>query len=97
MKKDSSLLVYQKYYSLANRNVIFTLNDHRICKGQIIGYYKGDIDYNEPYIIKWHLHTGAQNSLNVNVELFGSMMGEIISHSDIKSVHFEDDNTIINF
>ena len=97
MKKDSSKLVYQKYYTLVNRNVIFTLNDTHIFRGQIIGYYKGDLDSNEPYISRWHLYNCPQNSLNVNDELFGSMIGEIISHADIKSVQFEDDNAIINF
>lgn len=96
MNTDFSKLLYDKYFSLKNRNIVILLKNGRLIKGVIFGFYRGDEDSDEPYIIKWHIiknNTGRTPC----IDPFGFIPGELINQSDIAEVYFLFDNSSLKF
>jgi len=88
--------MYEKYYSLDNRNIEVKLKDARVLQGSIAGFFRGEDYENEPYIWQWHLVSpGKENMLGVDA--FGYTEGALILQQDIIQVKFYQDNSILNF
>ena len=96
MKRDSSQRLYTKYFSLAKGRIEIVLKDGRKLKGTVCGFFKGDVDRNEPYIRQWHI-VEEIDKYNFGIDGLGFRQGEIINQGDIASVYFDDDQTLMTF
>ncbi len=96
MKKDFSKLLYDRYFKLTNRNIEMILKDGKIIRGTIIGFFKGDQSFNEPYVTTWHLVDG-QDKTGLGTDAFAYLEGHAIEQSDILQVKFCADNTVLKF
>lgn len=67
------------------------LKDGRVVKGIICGFFKGDKDLDEPYIIKWHI-VNEQKYKRFSSNFLGSITGEIIKQEDIHEVYYYEDS-----
>ena len=96
MKRDTSRKLYDKYFSLGNRSIEVLLKNGRILEGTIIGYYAFDEDADDTPIHHWHMIDEKQQYCPA-FSCLGLIRGELIRHSDIVSVTFHEDNSIMNF
>lgn len=94
MKKETSRLLFDKYFKLANPNCDILLKSGKVIRGVIIGYYFSDADQPESPIHHWRVlrcvdaaHTGFDGE-NYNE-------GTCIRHCDIASVTFEEDLSVL--
>jgi hypothetical protein len=90
-KKDYSKEIYDKYFNPKGKPLKIILQDNTILEGRFVGFFHGDTESGEPFIIKWHFipdedldkyHSGL---LPEAKQGFGS----IIKQEDIKSVTFK--------
>ena len=96
MKRNTSLELYEYYFARPNRVIEITLKNNSIFTGVIIGFFKGDEDAREPYILKWHI-VSEEDKMSFGRDAFGFLIGEIISHKDISQVKFHEDNSTMTF
>ncbi|MEI8201859.1 MAG: hypothetical protein WCH34_02535 [Bacteroidota bacterium] len=96
MKTDRTKELYSKYFNLINRKIEILLRNNTVLIGEFIGYFKGDEETAEPYILKWHF-LQEMNSLSNEKVLFEDNIGEIIIQKDIKAIRFIEDGTIMEF
>lgn len=96
MKTDLSFVLFQKYFALENRNITVLLKNHKKYEGRFIAFSKGNVKWNEPYIFRWHL-VDKDETNSLGIDAFGFTIGTHILQSEIESVHFEGDNTIMYF
>jgi hypothetical protein len=94
MKTDFSKQLYEKYFGLNNRSMELVLKNGRHFKGFICGFFKGDPDSDDPYVIKWHVVTEAdKNTFGTNI--LGLIAGEIIWQDDIVEIYFNGDHSCL--
>lgn len=91
MKTDLSFIFYTIYFNLNNRLIEIILKNEEKVKGEIIGFYKGDEDFNEPYIIRWHVATEKPIVINYPLE---EIKGKIIPQKEIAAIKYTDNNNI---
>jgi len=91
MKTDLSFVFYTTYFELHNRFIEITLKNGKTVKGEIIGFYKGDSDFNEPYIIRWHIAT--ENTFIIHYPL-EKIKGVIVPQKEIASIKYTDNTNI---
>ena len=96
MKKDTSRILYNRYFRLANRNIEILLKNGRKIHGRIVGYFSSDADSRESPIHHWHIINGKGSSCR-DYSGIGVEQGELIRHCDIASVTFEEDNSTLFF
>ncbi|NTW31536.1 MAG: hypothetical protein HGB12_02745 [Bacteroidetes bacterium] len=96
IKSDLSLDLYNKYFNLKNKKVEIILKDKSVLTGVFIGFFKGDEDAHEPYIIKWHL-VDENDIMSMGIDIFGYMTGKIVKQTDIVEIRFYDDNSVMKF
>lgn len=96
MNKDFSKLLYDRYFNLADRNIEIIVKDGRSIKGTIIGFFKGDEAYLEPYITSWHL-VDEQDKMGLGTDAFAYLQGQAVEQSEILQVKFCGDNTVMKF
>lgn len=96
MKQDTSKILHDKYFKLANKNIEVILKNGNVIKGVIIGFVKGDIHKKESYIIKWHI-ADEKYMLTIGLDAFGFPIGNIIRQADIQKIFFYQDNSILEF
>lgn len=94
METDLSYALYQKIRSLWDKALEVTMKDGRIMKGKFIGYFLGDIEEGEQYIIQWRVTDADDMS---GADAFGFLKGSLIVQSDIAQVKFLQDNSIMKF
>lgn len=96
MKTDFSKQLYDKYFGLSNRSMELVLKNGRHVKGFICGFFRGDPDSDDPYVIKWHVVKEAdKNTFGTNI--LGLITGEIIRQDDILEVYFDADHSCMEF
>lgn len=91
MKTDYSKQIYDIYFGLENRMIKLVLKNGSIIKGIICGFFKGDTDLDEPYVIKWHI-VKEQNYKRFGSNFLGCITGEIIKQEDIHEVYYYENN-----
>jgi len=96
MEKDFSRLLYDKYFGLANPNIVVKLKNGNVFSCIIIGFYKSGDEDDKPYINKWHI-TGVKEKGALAINPFDLLNGQIIKNKDIAEVDFLADNTILRF
>jgi hypothetical protein len=50
---DLSKEIFDKYFGVASSLVVITLHDKTELTGKLTGFFRGDEEFNEPYIIMW--------------------------------------------
>jgi hypothetical protein len=95
MEKDFSRILYEKYFSLTNRNIEIALKNGKVVRGMIIGFYRNGEYSNKPYILKWHI-VNENDKMSLGVDSFGFMIGEIIKTTDIAQVRFIADGSFLD-
>ena len=92
MKKDYSKEIFEKYFNSENKILKITLNNGKVLTGIFTSFIHGTMDFNEPYILKWHFVAEKDILRHNNLPQidFGEEYGEIINQSDIKNVTFKD-------
>ncbi len=94
METDTSLILYQKYFSLANRQIEVKLKNNRTISGVIVGFFKSDEDAHDFHICEWHI-ADEKDKLTLGVDAFGYIKGVIVRHRDIIEVKFFEDGSIM--
>jgi hypothetical protein len=92
METDLSFIFYTTYFNLKNRFIEIILKNEEKVKGEIIGFYKGDEDFNEPYIIRWHIATEEPYIVSYPLK---EVKGRMISQKEIAAIKYTDNNNII--
>lgn len=87
---NSSIILFQKYYSLGNRRIELILKNKESFTGKIVGYFYDD---NFEKIIKWHV---VPMNTMLGEDGFGILNGVILNHMDIETVIFDEDKTQLN-
>lgn len=49
---DLSFMLYQKYFSLTNREIEITFKGNIVLTGKFFGFFRGEEDSSDPYITK---------------------------------------------
>jgi len=87
METDYSKQIYHTYFSLKNRTVKVVLKNGRNIQGIICGFFKGDPERQDPYIVKWHIVAEAEKN-RFGTNILGYITGELIKQEDILEVQF---------
>jgi small nuclear ribonucleoprotein (snRNP)-like protein len=93
MHKDLSNQIYNDFFLNNNREVIIKLKDNSILKGVLIGYYKDEEESEELYILKWHI-VDKKDAMNLGLDSFGAVIGNIINQKDIVEIKLSDDKSL---
>jgi hypothetical protein len=91
-KIDYSKEIYDKYCNSEDRILQVFLKDGSMLEGIFVGYFHGDIDAGEPYILKWHFIPESEIK-KYHIELSAETkqeFGRIIKQKDIKEVRFKE-------
>jgi hypothetical protein len=94
MKTDFSLLILQKYFTLKSKKVIINLKNKELVKGFIIGYFKGEENFDDTEIYKWHI-VSIENKILFPIDAFGLETGIFVLQKDITEIQFLEDNSTI--
>ena len=96
MKKDSSCILFERYFSLSDRNIEIILKNGRILHGIFAGFFFLNDDPDNPSIHTWHF---VNNNEHGNSGYCGVQFcrGELILHRDIASVTFMADHSTMVF
>lgn len=96
MINDSSSWLHHKYFSLKNRQISIKLKNGRVLNGIIHGFYHGDESWDKHFYWRWYILPNGKK-FGLGVDAFGFELGEIINHTDIEKIYFEEDQTEMNF
>lgn len=96
METDFSRLLYDKYFSLTNRNILLRLKNGNVLSCMIIGYYKSGDERDKPYIKQWHI-TGVKDKSTLGINPLDLLNGQIIENKDIAEVDFLADHSVLKF
>ncbi len=96
MKRDSSWLLHDKYYSLTNKTIEVILRNGRSIKGVFVGFFVSDEESGPPSILRWHI-ADLPEGLVRGVDGLGNMKGEIIRHRVIAEIRFAEDQSVMKF
>jgi len=94
MKKDTSRILHDRYFSLTNRTIQIVLRNGKKIRGIIIGFVNRDADDMQSPVRLWHIVEEKDRIFAVTA-VRGLDHGTMIRHRDILSVTFEEDNSII--
>lgn len=93
MKADYSRVLLGKYIRSQNKRVTVFLQNRRVMKGVIVGFFKGCRASNEPYVTRWHL-VDNRDKMTLGWDAFGNRIGTLINQKDIVEIEFEENKTI---
>lgn len=84
-EQDYSRIIYDTYYS-ANKPVKITLKNGRVLEGKLVGFFHGDRNSDDPFVIRWHFIGLGEEELE---PLGEGEPGAFLNQEDIKSVEFK--------
>lgn len=96
METDFSRILYDRYAGLSNKRIELVLKNGRRVQGLIAGFFKGDEESEEPYIIRWHIAEEKEKRSPGDYNL-GYTEGEMIAQKEIAEVRFFEDNSVLQF
>ena len=88
MKADEWLRKNQQTIS-TNHTVEIKLQNGRMLKGMVAGYFRENIEDENAEIIKWHV-VDEQDYLSMGIDAFGFLIGEMIDVKDIIMITFKE-------
>lgn len=81
---DYSKTIYDTFYS-NDKPLKITLKNGTVLVGKLIGFFHGDPDNREPFVIRWHYVGTNEESLKPIGE---GIQGAILEQDDIEKVEF---------
>lgn len=96
LKTDPSILFFERLCSQVNPEVHILLKNDQWIQGYLIGFYKGDPDFHEPYIRMWHV-VADEDRWALGVNRYGALKGELIRTEDIQGIRLHLNNEWIPF
>ena len=94
MKTDTSRILYDRYFQLANRNIEIRLKNGTKVHGIIVGYFSSDADNAESPIHHWHV-VDVKGLSRWDFCGLRFEQGALIKHRDIAAITFEEDNSTL--
>lgn len=94
MEKDTSRILFDKYFSLSDRTIEVVLKSGRRLTSVIIGFWYSEDENDEPPVKKWHI-VDKEHNTSSGFDNLGIIQGEIIKHCDIDTVYFFEDKSIL--
>ena len=90
-KKDHSKLIYDKYYNSDGRILQVFLKDGSVLEGIFIGFFHGDTEIGEPFIIKWDFVPASVIGKHHSLALSAGKMEyrKIVRQEEIERVQFK--------
>jgi len=92
MKEDYSKEIYDKYCNGEDKTLQVFLKNGSKLEGIFVGYFHGDTEVGEPYILKWHFVLELEMKkyrIAISAET-KKEFGRIIEQKDIKEVRFKE-------
>lgn len=86
---DLSKEIYEKYFGISRDTVIITLRDKTELQGKLTGFFRGEKDFDEPYIIRWRFVSEEELKEIDFLPYPNQEVGYIIKQADIESVRFK--------
>jgi hypothetical protein len=83
-RHDYSKTIYDTFYS-TDKPLKITLKNGAILIGALIGFFHGDPNNREPFVIRWHYVGSGEESLKPIGE---GIKGAILEQEDIAKVEF---------
>ena len=90
-EKDYSKEIYDKYYNSEGNIIQIFLKDGSMLEGAFVGFFHGDTQVGEPFVIKWHFVPESEMEKYHSVALaeIKNEFGKIIKQEDIERVRFK--------
>lgn len=89
MKTDFSKEIFKKYFGPSRGLVVVTLQDKRELTGKLTGFFRGEQEFDEPYIIMWRF-VDEQELKEIDFLPYPNQeVGCIIHQRDIVGVRFK--------
>ncbi len=91
-QEDFSKEIFDKYENASGSMAEILLKDGTLHKGFLVGYYHGDEEAGEPFILKWHFIDKSEiqlHDLSFSYDPDNPELGIIINQDDIQSVNFK--------
>jgi hypothetical protein len=96
MKICTSRALFDKLKDLVDDEVEILLENNVHYTGLIIGFFFGMQEIGEPFILKWHL-VKRKDRFTFGKGVLGSYIGTIFYHTELISIRFLQDNSIMVF
>lgn len=96
MLSDKSFDAYNKYLEVTDPEVEIRLTNGKMLHGTIIGFFKGDPNSKDPYILKWQI-AKQEDAASLGVDVMGNSTGILVEHRDIVQIKFIEDNLVYEF
>lgn len=97
MHNNKSYDAYNKYLQVTNPEVEIRLTNGKNLHGIILGFFKGDPDSSDPYILKWQIAKQQEDKATLGVDVTGNSIGILVEHRDIVQLKFIEDGSIYVF
>lgn len=86
---DFSKEIFEKYYGIASPLIVITLRDKTEATGKLTGFFRGEKDFDEPYIIMWRF-VSEEEIKEINFLPYPNQdVGCIIFQHNIADVRFK--------
>lgn len=86
---DFSREIYEKYFGKSRDPVIITLHNKTELIGKLTGFFHGEREFNEPYIIMWRFVNKDEIKEIEFLPYPNQEVGFIIRQQDIVGIHFK--------
>lgn len=91
-EKDYSKEIYEKFFSSEGRILTIFLKDGSVAEGILVGFFRGDVEAGEPYIIKWHFipEPDIEKYHSIALAEIKNEFGRLIRQEEINRVQFKE-------
>ena len=83
--QDYSRVIYDTYYS-ANKPLKISLKNGKVLEDNLIGFFHGDPNSNDPFVIRWHFIGLGEEELEA---IGDGEPGAFLNQEDIINVEFK--------
>ncbi len=88
-KVDFSKEIYERYFGIALPPVIITLSDSTEYIGKLTGFFRGEKEFSEPYILLWRFVSEPELKEIEFLPYPNQDVGCLIRQSDIDAIRFK--------
>ena len=86
---DFSKEIFEKYYGIASPLIVITLRDKTELTGKLTGFFRGEEEFDESYIIKWRFVNEHKLKEVAYFSYPNQDVGSIIRQQDIEYIRFK--------
>jgi hypothetical protein len=96
MQTDQSNELYHRYFALADPVVTVILKNGEMLSGVFVDFFRGEEDFDEPYVTRWHL-VAEKEKKGLGTDGLGFPIGTFILQDDIAEIRFRQNNSVMKF